>query len=1069
MKRRRYGTLNLFFLPAAAFFVVVAIFSTFGTVHAQILDSVARSFESQVWQLQREGRYADAVAVAEDLLAARENVLRKTDPDLVRSQWILGVSYREAGRYPEAERMLKRTVDSRERRYGKRHWLLAASLNSLAMVYQFMARYEEAAILYKRILEIREKKLGKNHPDVAVSLSNLGMLCRTMGDYGKAETLFKESLRIREGRFGKNHPDTAWSLGDIGDMWRIMGHYGKAEPLLFRSLKIREDSLGWNNPSVASSLDLLGLLYVATGKYAEAKSLFTRSLDIKEQSVGKGHPNVASTLNHLGVSYQTTGQYGEAEEVLKRSLEIRKKTFGEHHPSVATSLGSLGILCQITGRYGEAEELFKRSLRIRETALGLEHPDVGTSLGELGILYRITGRYGDAESLLKRCIEIREMKLGKDHPSLAASLKELALFFQAMGRYGEAEPLFRACLEIREKKLGKDHPSAKSNRNDLALLLLDSGKLDEAYDIFSQLNSMSGFGRYHLVIKDYPEAVKQFSRGLASVKDKPEPRSIIGFYIGLGLAYEGTEEHSKAAENFRGAIEVIEAEWKTLRPEDKSNFLNAKVWVGFTRLEAYEGLARVLLKSTDRESVGKALQVSERVKSRVFLEMLATREVWGKSAEDEAVLRQDREHQQGLMAVRRQIDVLTWSGPTTPSEEVGRLQFALKEKEKDYGKFIEEVKLKNLELSSLISVDPPSHSAIQALLDPDVELLEYYTTRDKTYAWLVSRENIRVYEIGVTDKELREKVDRLLLPNISNRPRKAEPMIVYVDKDEKETGEAEREENRKRFQTVLKELYEAIVAPAEKDIHAKNLIVVPHGVLHKVPFGALTDGTRYFAEKHTISMLPSAGVLEHVVKKRKEAKGRALVLANPKTDHIPLGYAEAEGKMLETLFPDREAYYRESATETKAKLRSSDFNVIHFATHGEFNERQPMQSGLLLTRDDENDGYLQVHEVFAMDLKNASLVTLSACETALSKVQGGDDLVGLSRGFIYAGTPSILATLWKVDDASTARLMEIFYRNWKSGMSKAEALRRAQEAVRGMKGYEHPFYWAPFIMIGDWK
>jgi CHAT domain-containing protein len=104
-----------------------------------------------------------------------------------------------------------------------------------------------------------------------------------------------------------------------------------------------------------------------------------------------------------------------------------------------------------------------------------------------------------------------------------------------------------------------------------------------------------------------------------------------------------------------------------------------------------------------------------------------------------------------------------------------------------------------------------------------------------------------------------------------------------------------------------------------------------------------------------------------------------------------------------------------------------------------------------------------------MDLRNANLVTLSACDTALSKIQGGDDLVGLSRGFIYAGTPSLLATLWKVDDRSTAVLMERFYTNWIKGMSKAEALREAQLSLKAMPQYKHPFYWAPFVLIGDWK
>lgn len=128
-----------------------------------------------------------------------------------------------------------------------------------------------------------------------------------------------------------------------------------------------------------------------------------------------------------------------------------------------------------------------------------------------------------------------------------------------------------------------------------------------------------------------------------------------------------------------------------------------------------------------------------------------------------------------------------------------------------------------------------------------------------------------------------------------------------------------------------------------------------------------------------------------------------------------------------------------------------------------------MQSGLLLSKDADNDGYLQVHEIFGLDLRNANLVVLSACETGLSKIYGGDDLVGLSRGFIYAGTPSLMATIWEVDDRSTSILMKEFYENWhKKGMTKPEALRQAQLTLKDMPEYRHPFYWAPFIVIGDW-
>jgi len=1008
---------------------LLATLSAIDISYSQLLDSEARELDNKIWELYLQARYKEAIAVGKDLLAAREKTLGKNHPDVARNLWNLGWLYSTIGQYGEAEMVLKRS------------------------------------------LEIREKRLGKNHPDVGTSLYDLGQLYSTMGRYREAETLLKRSLEIREKRLSKKHPDVARSIESLGWLYYITGRYGEAELLLKQSLAAREKWLGRDHREVANSLVNLGWLYQVTGRYSEAEALFKRSLEIREKRMGKDHPDVAGSLTNLGLLYQTKGRYGEAESLFKRSLKIREEGYGKDHPNVANNLDNLGVLYWITGRYGEAEMLLKRSLEIREKKFGPDHPNVANNLDNLAVLYRLTGRYGEPEALLKRSLDIKEKRFGPDHPTIATSLNELGALYQTTGRYGEAEPLLKRSLEIRETKFGKSHPSVATSRNNLALLLLDSGKWEEAYDIFSQQNNKSGLGKCHLAKKDYQEAAELFSLSLKQV-NKRAPRSVIGLQIGLGLAYEGMGEYSKSGEHFRGATEVIEAEWKTLDPEGKKEFLNAKVELGFIRLEAYEGLARVLLKLGDKDSMGEALRVSERVKSRVLLEMLATREVRGKSVEDEAVLRQDRDHQRGLMEVRKQMEVLGemgQMGQEVPRGEVDRLQSALDEKEKAYGKFIEEVKLKNSELSSLISVNPLPYSQIQSLLDPNVELLEYYTTNEKIYAWLVSRDDIRVYEIGVPEKELREKVDRLLLPNISNRPRKAEPVIVYAGREEKEAGEGEREENRKRFQSVSKELYEAVLAPVSNDIKAKNLIVVPHGVLHKVPFGALTDGSNYMIDKYTISVLPSASVLEYVVKKRKDAKENALVLANPKTEHMPLGFAEVEGRMLESLFPSREAYYREKATETKAKLRASEFNVIHFATHGEFNERQPMQSGLLLTKDDENDGYLQVHEVFEMDLKNANLVTLSACETALSKIQGGDDLVGLSRGFIYAGTPSLLATLWKVDDASTSKLMEIFYRNWKSGMSKAEALRGAQEAVKGMKGYEHPYYWAPFIMIGDWK
>jgi len=146
------------------------------------------------------------------------------------------------------------------------------------------------------------------------------------------------------------------------------------------------------------------------------------------------------------------------------------------------------------------------------------------------------------------------------------------------------------------------------------------------------------------------------------------------------------------------------------------------------------------------------------------------------------------------------------------------------------------------------------------------------------------------------------------------------------------------------------------------------------------------------------------------------------------------------------------------------------FDVLHFACHGEFNDRQPMQSGLLLAEAGDEDGRLQVHEIFGLNLAGTNLVALSACETGLGKTTTGDDMVVLSRAFIYAGTPTLLASLWEVDDESTSRLMEKFYARWrKQGLPKAKALRQAQLELKSMPGLAHPYYWAAFEVFGDWR
>jgi len=302
----------------------------------------------------------------------------------------------------------------------------------------------------------------------------------------------------------------------------------------------------------------------------------------------------------------------------------------------------------------------------------------------------------------------------------------------------------------------------------------------------------------------------------------------------------------------------------------------------------------------------------------------------------------------------------------------------------------------------------------------------------------------------------------------------------------------------KAYERPLSDLYDILIQPIEKEIFGKrNLIVVPHGMLHYLPFQALISREgKYLIESFTISYLPSATVLKYARAKNRGNRVDLFAAGNPATGLTPLPAAELEVKEVSAIFEKKLVLTGQQATKTSVKSQGPRYDLMLLSTHGEMIELNPLKSNLRFTPSGRDDGKLTVSEIFDMEIK-ANLVTLSACETALVKGETedfpqGDDLVGLSRAFIHAGAPSVVASLWKVSDDSTVQFMKTFYQNIRS-MSKAEALRKAQldlmkstvhftvtRAGGGMirptqKESEevvecsHPFFWAPFILLGDWR
>ena len=720
----------------------------------------------------------------------------------------------------------------------------------------------------------------------------------------------------------------------------------------------------------------------------------------------------------------------------------------------------------LKGDFRKARSTYEQYAEICEKKLGPNHPLLAHCLGSLGNVYQAVGAYDRAEPILHRALAIREkVPLEKTSGGLASSLHDLAWLYECRGEFEKAIPLYQRARALP----GYWNPILLENN--LASCYVAQGRIDEACRVFKKTGLALGLGACHYFRGEYEEALHNLRRALEN-KDRRIKGARELALICMGMCNEAQGDLTMAQKQFEKAIDGIEVMWRTLESFDRKNFLGANMGGGFRRLDAYEGIIRILMKRKQGGYERKSLHYAEMVKSRTFLEMLAAKQVQGLGDVHRGVLQRDRHFQKGISELRKRLMELQARGTALSERETKQLEHALTVKGREYEHFINEVKLKDAELASLISVEVAPVERVQALLEPGLTVLEYFTSREETYVWMITREKILTQVIPVGSANLTEKVNNLILNNISNQSRRRKPLIVIAAADipSRNADLGQGQDNPRRFLVLSKEIYNLLIQPLEKGIRGKRLLIVPHGALHKIPFAVLHNGQNFLLDKYALGVVPSLSVIEYVVRKRNRNNKRLLAMADPQTDYIPLEFAEKEVDQISGHFPQSELYFHEEATETRVKTRSSTHDVLHFATHGEFNDRQPMQSGLLLTCDNENDGFLQVHEIFGLDLREANLVTLSACDTALSRIYSGDDLVGLSRAFLYAGAPTLLATLWPVQDRSTYLLMTAFYENWQAkDFSPPEALRRAQIQLRSSPEFEHPFHWAPFILIGDWR
>lgn len=483
-----------------------------------------------------------------------------------------------------------------------------------------------------------------------------------------------------------------------------------------------------------------------------------------------------------------------------------------------------------------------------------------------------------------------------------------------------------------------------------------------------------------------------------------------------GRIAEIERDHAQAIELYGRAIEVIEEQRSTINTEvSKIGFVGDKQ-------EVYSQIISLLFEQT---RYSEAFEYVERAKARALVDMLASRKQF---------IRADVSIQEAsdLIAKLDTAESEAKMQDVTSAADQSSKQRAVVVKRK------EEIRNADPELASLVTVTSPEVAEIQQLLPSDETLVEYFGSGDSLFAFIVNREGIQGAKLEA--KELKQEIERF------------RKHIMALDSYQ--------------FKTGGQALYEKLIQPIEGMIGSKNLTIVPHGALHYLPFNALHDKDGFLIDRYNIRILPSASVMKFLKDRREGHAGNLLAFGNPDLGDptYDLPGAQNEAIAITKDNPKSKLLLRKQATETAVKILGDQFRYIHFATHGTFDAEKPLSSGLLLAGDSENDGTLTVGELYDLHLP-ADLVTLSACETALGKVANGDDVVGFTRGFLYAGVSSIVSSLWKVDDQATSILMQQFYKSLKE-TDKRSALRTAQLKVKDTYN-SHPYFWAAFQITGS--
>lgn len=1008
----------------------------------------------------------------------------------------LGAAHRRQGDYRQSSLAYERALSIQDKKLGPDHAEVGWTLNRRAGVLRLLGDLDLAEQHYGRALRLIEAVKGPESVDAAIITDNLGLVYGDKGDLERAEQLHKRALGIFEKAYGADHPDVATALDNLASVYADKGDYAQAEQHHKRVLAMREKVLGAGHPDVATSRDNLAVLYQKKGDYAAAEHLHREALATIEKTYGPEHPFTAEFIANLAGFYRNTGNYVQAERLYRRALAIGEKTYGAVHRITARRLNSLADVLELKGGYVDAILVYRRALAVALKTDGPESmlaadildglaemydkigyselhdemhryslairrkingPDDPSLLGHYAALYFREGKLAEAEKFFKLALAARVEKLGEEHPVVATVLENLAIIYHRQGRYAEADAAYRRVMAIQEKRLGPRHPTVGHTHFHLSMMQWARGDIDQS-------------------LRRMTHAQEIYEHNLSNVLTTGSGTQK-GFYI-MAIT---PPTAAAITLNVHSAPENVEATRVALTAilRRKGRSLDA--------MTDQVGALRGRLSLQDQALFDRLKSAQARLAAYAF-----------KDAE-----RDD---------------------PTRLRVEVAKLESEVEALEAQISDHSAEFREQ---------AQPVTIESVQQLIPADAALVEIFAYEtynpkhqhhDDLYgpgryvAYVLHREGPpALVELG-----LKDGIDRL-----AGRLRAA--LRSRASANVKQAARALDEAVMRPVRRRLGDKRLVLLSPdGALNLIPFGALVDERGryLVENYTFAYLTSGRDLLRLK-----TQTAERQEAVIIAAPAFEGAAgahpvpapSIPADPDSERRfdftklvikPLPYTAEEAKDLKRILPDARVLMGIQATEAALKQVAGP-RLLHVATHGFFlprdaqaersvpkrmaarqhrhgrerelvmgepstpagvwDTRPLLRSGLVLAGVKRGqsgagqDGVLTALEVAGLDLWGTKLVVLSSCDTGVGDVSTGEGVYGLRRALVLAGAESELMSLWPVSDAATRHLMVAYYQRLLEGFGRAESLRQVQLETLRSGRHSHPFYWASFIPLGDWR